>query len=160
MQAKRRLPSSAEMQTGGMLGAGVRLLRLPANDRRRVLEAAAALTRVSLELRLSPSRQGRLGTLRNAPSDERVGAEGLREAARVGRTVARAADRLPWHPTCLRQALAAQRMLRRRGIPSRLHLGVADATAGEAHAWVTVAGHPVVGQSGAENLVPLAAFDG
>jgi hypothetical protein len=143
-----------------MLGAGVRLLRLPANDRRRVLEAAAALARASLELRLAPSRKGRLGSLRNASADERVGAEQLREAARVGRTVARAADRLPWHPTCLRQALAVQRMLRRRSIPSRLHLGVTNATAGEAHAWVTVAGRPVVGQSGLERFVPLAAFDG
>jgi hypothetical protein len=146
------------MVTGGMLGSGVRLLRLPASDRRRALEAAAALARASLELRLVPSRKGRLGTLRSA-ADERVGPEQLREAARVGRTVARVADRLPWHPTCLRQALVAQRMLRRRNIPSRLHLGVANATAGEAHAWVTVAGRAVVGQSGLEGFMPLAAFD-
>jgi hypothetical protein len=49
-------------------------------------------------------------------------------------------------------------MLRRRGISSELHLGVTSASVGEAHAWVTVGGHPVVGRPGLERFVPLAAF--
>ena len=128
---------------------------------RRAVEAAAELTRASLELRLMPSRRtiGLLGTLQSAERDELVAREQLDTAARVGVTVARVAARLSWHPTCLRQALAAQRMLRRRGIPSRLHLGVTSLAESQAHAWVTVAGEPIVGRPGLDRFVPIAAFE-
>jgi hypothetical protein len=127
----------------------------------RALEAAAELTRASLELRLLPSERtiALLGPLQ--PSDRRdaqVGSAKVREAARVGRTVTRVAGLLPWHPTCLRQALALQRMLRRRSIASSLHLGVMHPSVGTAHAWVTVEDQTVVGHTGFECLVPLAAF--
>jgi hypothetical protein len=82
----------------------------------------------------------------------------LEEAARVGSAVSRAGARLPWHPTCLRQALATQRMLRRRRIAAQLHLGVTSPREPSAHAWVTVGGRPVVGGSGVERYVPLTAF--
>lgn len=150
------------MATGGMIGAGVRALRLPAADRRCAVEAAAQLTRASIELRLVPRERtvGLLGALyTHEESHGRVGASGLREAERVGRIVAGVARRLPWHPTCLRQALAVQRMLRRRGIAGRLHLGVTHVAVGAAHAWVTVDGRPVVGRPGLERFVALAAFE-
>ena len=127
----------------------------------RALEAAGELTRASLELRVLPSARtvALLGVLQTDDGpDPRVGAERLREARRVGGTVARVAGLLPWHPTCLRQALAVQRMLGRRNIASRLHLGVTHPAVGTAHAWVTVEDQPVVGRSGLECLVPLAAF--
>jgi hypothetical protein len=118
------------------------------------------LTRATLELRLLPSRRtsALLGAVQHGTHEQEAGPDETREAQLVGVAVAGAARRLPWHPTCLRQALAAQRMLRRRGIDSRLHLGVTGATATEAHAWVTVAGRPVVGGQGLERYVPLAAF--
>ena len=138
----------------------VKLLRLPANDRRRALEAVAELTRASIELRVAPSSRavGLLGTPSRGEADGEARGEQVREAEQVGRDVARAAARLPWHPTCLRQALAVRRMLLRRGIASQLHLGVTSPTVGEAHAWVTVGGEPVVGRPGLERFVPLAAF--
>jgi hypothetical protein len=138
----------------------VRFLLLPPADRRRATEAAAELIRASLELRLVPSSRvaSLLGTVRLDETVEHVGAEQLREAGLTGRDVARAARHLPWHPTCLRQALAVRRMLLRRGISSQLHLGVTSPTVGEAHAWVTVGGEPVVGRPGLERFVPLAAF--
>ena len=124
------------------------------------------LTRASLELRLRPASRtiALLGEHQtHGRPDEVVGAAKLREAERVGRAVARVARVLPWHPTCLRQALAVQRMLRRRQIACRLHLGVTHpsvthTSGGTAHAWVTVEDHPVVGRAGVESLVPLAAF--
>jgi hypothetical protein len=126
----------------------------------RALEAALQLTRATAELRLLPSTRtvDLLGAVLHGTPEHDVGREQAREAELVGRAIAGAARRLPWHPTCLRQALAAQRMLRRRGIASRLHLGVTGATATAAHAWVTVAGRPVVGGQGLERYVPLAAF--
>lgn len=62
---------------------------------------------------------------------------------------------------CLPRALAAHVMLRRRGIVSRLCLGVArrnDAVA--AHAWVEVGREKVIGETGAEGFTRLAAFGG
>jgi hypothetical protein len=127
----------------------------------RALEAAVELTRASLELRLRPASRtiALLGERRtDSRLDEAVGEARLREAERVGRAVERVARALPWHPTCLRQALAAQRMLRRRRIACRLQVGVTAPSTGTAHAWVTVEDHAVVGRAGLESLVPLAAF--
>ena len=58
-----------------MLRSGVRLLRLPASERRRTLEALVQLTRASIELRLVPSRSavGLLGTLQAYEPIEPVG---------------------------------------------------------------------------------------
>jgi Transglutaminase-like superfamily len=128
----------------------------------RAVEAAVQLTRASLELRLRPASRtiALLGEHQpDARPDEVVGVAAMREAERVGRAVARVSGVLPWHPTCLRQALAAQRMLRRRKIACRLHLGVTHPRIGTAHAWVTVGDRAVVGRAGIESLVPLAAFD-
>jgi hypothetical protein len=144
-----------------VIGTGVRLLRLPRGDRRRLLEATADLTRASVELRVAPKSRtvARLGNLQTTEAAGRVGPEQRAEAERVGRAVARVARRLPWHPSCLRQALAVQRMLRRRGIAGLLHLGVTGVGESAAHAWVTVDGHPVVGHHGLDRFVPLGTFD-
>jgi hypothetical protein len=72
--------------------------------------------------------------------------------------VDRVADRLPWHPSCLRRSLAVWRMLSRQGIPSEIHLGVTDASSLEAHSWVTVGDVAVVGGGGLERFVRLASF--
>jgi hypothetical protein len=68
----------------------------------------------------------------------------------------------PWmQAPCLSRALAAHRMLRRRGIASRLCLGVAgDGKALTAHAWVEVGGDVVVGGAEAPLFTRLAAFGG
>jgi hypothetical protein len=148
------------MRVSGLLGGVAKLLRLPAGQRRCALEAVVQLTRASLELRVLPApRTVRLlGTVQPAEPVEPPGADQLREAALVGSVITRVAARLPWRPTCLRQALAAKRMLARRGIVNRLHLGVTGAAVAEAHAWVTVGDLAVVGRPGVERFVPLAAF--
>jgi len=60
---------------------------------------------------------------------------------------------------CLPRALAVQAMLRRRGIASRVCLGVArqGETLG-AHAWVEVDGHTIVGAGDAGRFTLLAKF--
>jgi hypothetical protein len=62
---------------------------------------------------------------------------------------------------CLPRALAAHAMLRRRGVASRLCLGVAR-EAGElvAHAWIEVGDAKVVGAGGADRFTRLAVFGG
>ncbi len=56
-------------------------------------------------------------------------------AADVGWIVERMADHTPWESACLPQAMAAQNMLKRRGIGSTLYLGL-NRTGQEAHAWL------------------------
>jgi hypothetical protein len=72
-----------------------------------------------------------------------------------------AARRLPWRTVCIEQSLAAQRMLRRRGIDARLHYGARnDHSAGriEAHVWVTVDEVPVIGASEAAQFAAIATY--
>ena len=81
----------------------------------------------------------------------------LRTGARVGRMVTRVARILPWHPSCLRQALATRWLLGRRKVPCVMHLGVADVASMDAHAWVTVGGFTVVGRQ-ARPFAAVASF--
>jgi hypothetical protein len=68
----------------------------------------------------------------------------------------------PWTKAlCLPRALAAQCMLRRRGVASRLCLGVArNGGALAAHAWVEVGRDTIVGGAEAARFTRLATFDG
>ena len=62
---------------------------------------------------------------------------------------------------CLPRALAAHAMLRRRGIASRLCLGVArSGSAFAAHAWIEVGDERIVGGDEAARFTRLAAFGG
>jgi hypothetical protein len=68
----------------------------------------------------------------------------------------------PWMKAlCLPRALAAQIMLRRRGIASRLCLGVArDGDALTAHAWIEIGQQMIVGGAEAPLYTRVAAFGG
>ena len=68
----------------------------------------------------------------------------------------------PWmNALCLPRALAAHAMLRRRGIASRLCLGVArDGGELAAHAWVEIGEDKIVGGSEADGFTRLAEFGG
>lgn len=66
----------------------------------------------------------------------------------------------PWiKASCLVSALAAHAMLRRRGIASRLCLGVArDEDAVAAHAWIEVGRDVIVGVAEATRFTRIAQF--
>jgi Transglutaminase-like superfamily len=68
----------------------------------------------------------------------------------------------PWmHALCLPRALAAHAMLRRRGIASRLCLGVArEGSELAAHAWVEIGNNKIVGGTEADGFTRLAEFGG
>ena len=69
------------------------------------------------------------------------------EVRRIAWSVAAVTRRLPFHSTCLVQSLAVDAMLRRRGVPSAICLGVQppDGGALAAHAWVEHDGQVVFG---------------
>jgi hypothetical protein len=117
-----------------------------------VMEAVAylLLARLGLLFVPFPKLARRLGHF-VPPSDprvliarERVAQDEAAFAAEVGRAVTRSARYLPFKAVCLPQAMAAQLMLKRRGVSSALHFGAAR---GEDKpldaAGVEVTGYPV-----------------
>ena len=126
-----------------------RFRALPADDRRLVMQAALLLVVAWAGLRVASyqrvlrllERRGRRG----------AGMDAETAAERTGWAVEAAAKRSPMPMTCLGRALAAHGMLRQRGLPSQLRLGVRvrgarPARALESHAWVQCGNRLVVGQ--------------
>lgn len=132
---------------------------VPGRTQLMLLEAALWLTvsRVALAVlpfrRVDPwlKRQRRV-----APVD--AGQEAL--VRRIASCVSIVADRLPWENVCLPRAMAARQMLARRGIASRLHLGLGRpaelAGALSAHAWLTWGDTVLTGRS--EHRLHKAVF--
>ncbi|HLZ67505.1 MAG TPA: lasso peptide biosynthesis B2 protein [Aliidongia sp.] len=138
----------------------LRLCRLPARERRLVIEAIGLLLLARLALTfVSFERIGQWASVdlgRPPPDpDERD-----RIRRNVRSAVTRSARHVPWRAVCFDEGLAAQHMLRRRGIPSNLYLGVdrkPDRSLG-AHVWVRDGEVDIVGGHGAERFTPLIHF--
>lgn len=83
-------------------------------------------------------------TGRNPPSGGRNPA---RMIDRVAFAIPRMGARVPWHATCLVQAIAARHWLAREGIPSSIIFGARPHPGGaiDAHAWLEAEGRVVVG---------------
>jgi hypothetical protein len=79
---------------------------------------------------------------------------------RVRWAIITTATRVPWRALCFQQGLAAQFMLRRRGIPSVLYYGAAqDEQSGlYAHVWVSDGDVDVIGGEIAHRFAILATF--
>src|SRR5439155_345894 len=79
---------------------------------------------------------------------------------RVRWAVQAAAQRVPWRALCFEQGLAAQQMLRRRGVRSVLYYGAAHDSQEElaAHVWVRAGNMDVVGCEIASRFALLATF--
>lgn len=112
--------------------------RPTAADLARFVEAWLALAHIDLVVRLMPYRRWRGWLQQDEPAGHLPDAD---RATPIALAVERAARRHWGHMNCLRRSIALQRLLRRRRIASRLHLGVRSGEdAPEAHAWVTCAG--------------------
>jgi len=80
-------------------------------------------------------------------------------AKAVGWAVRFMAARAPFRAVCLQQGVAAKMMLRRRGIQSALHFGVARNAAGlDAHAWLNIPGAKVTGYPVGSELTEVACW--
>ena len=79
---------------------------------------------------------------------------------RVRWAIIASAARVPWRALCIQQGLAAQFMLRRRGIPSVLYYGAAqdDRDGLSAHVWVRDGDVDVIGGEIADRFTVLATF--
>ena len=144
-------------------------VRAPAAAKAMALEAGLLLLLARLLVKYVPMRhwRRRLAT-EEGPGPVGAGARpprapGRRLPRKVVRVVRRVARHVPFPAVCLPQAMAVQWMLRRRGVGSRLVLGArrkAHCPGLEFHAWLTVGGECVIGESEIETYVALPPFDG
>jgi hypothetical protein len=137
-----------------------KLFRTAGRDRLLLVEAAGWLLAARLALIFVPFRRlaARLGrAMAESPaSDPRQ--DDL--ARRVGWAVGVASRYTPWKTRCFAEAIAAKAMLRRRGVPSTLYLGVNKAAEGEiaAHAWLRCGSRVLTGERALDDFTVIAQF--
>ncbi|HYS18676.1 MAG TPA: lasso peptide biosynthesis B2 protein [Candidatus Binatia bacterium] len=140
-----------------------RFLALPAADRRLLVEAALFLWAIRLGLRMLPFRT--LWRLLDGAPRAFIGLPTDRPFApdRIAWAVSVTSQYVLGTRPCLPQALAAQLLLVRRGLPACLRLGVAKGDRGEvqAHAWMETDGRIVTGgsKSELERYTPLLVLN-
>jgi hypothetical protein len=140
----------------------LRYLRLSRTERACSHEALRALLRASVHVHLMGwSRYAqRLGTAQ--PGDPTWTWQGdIAQARAVGRAVERWRRLAPRVATCLVGAIAGQRMLTRRGIPSSLVLGLRRGARPDelgAHGWLRVGQEVIVGRRELAGHHPIAHF--
>lgn len=145
-----------------------RMRQLGGRERLLLAEAFVALAaaRAALLVQPFPRIAKRLGgfvppdeararaAARSAPPEARALAEA------VGLAIVRATRHLPFKAVCLPQALAARKMLARRGVASVLHFGTISAPGAElkAHAWLDSGGIEVTGYPLDSRLIEVACL--
>ena len=135
-----------------------KLRRLRRGDRTLLVEACGWLALARVAVLVVPFRRlaPHLGTAatesdRDEPLDEM--------ARRVGWAVRAASRVTPWKTPCLAEAIAGQRMLRRRGIPSTLYMGLSkDGQALAAHAWLRCGPAILTGRAERGQFTAVASF--
>ena len=119
-----------------------KFLRLPMPDRILLVRSVLSLATARMALWILPFRIARRLLTRRRP--RAVSANISHEKVRWAISVAK---RVVPKATCVPQALAAESLLTRGGLPAELHIGVMKSPVGklEAHAWVESGGQIVVG---------------
>ncbi len=133
---------------------------LAPKDRYLLIRTAVALASASAAIRLLPFRKVVGSAAEVEREEEPDAATCAQEIARTSWAVNALGRRLPWKIVCFQKGLALHRLLRRRGIRSRLHYGVAPGGEGplKAHVWVTHDGVAVIGGAEAQDYTCLATF--
>lgn len=130
-------------------------------QRRLLTQAALAL--LGAGVRVNLTRGARLAAALGEPVPEvglALSAEQIATAREVGWAIELLAVRGPLRTACLGQALAARTLLRRRGVPYHLTVGLERAPNGRlrAHAWLRAGDFTVTGGRGRSVFTPLARF--
>jgi hypothetical protein len=137
-----------------------RYLRRPWRERLLLLEALASLGLARLAILLLPFRW--LIPLLGQQQHETPAAETPAfhpTLQTVARAMAVTSRYTPWESACLVQAIAAKLMLKRRGIPSTLYLGVAkENNRLMAHAWLRSGAFMLTGGAGRQRFTIISTF--
>jgi hypothetical protein len=141
-----------------------RFRQLTPARRALITEAALALAFARAQLVFVPFTRiaAHLGKL-SGPASAPATANGAQAttAEEIAWAIDRAAPLLPFAVVCLPRALAAFRMLNRRGIPSRLHFGASrkpEKPGLNTHAWLEVGGTEVTGYPEAHSCIELGFY--
>lgn len=128
--------------------------------RRRIAantEALVCLFRSWQRWRFTPFRESIESSSIPLPKSKHPDAESQIDALMCA--VNMIADRVPFRAACYQKGLAAQYMLRRRGIDATLHYGVRPTEAELlAHVWISVEAKVVMGGSTMEGFAEVARF--
>jgi hypothetical protein len=137
-----------------------KFIRLPLKDVLLLLEATLWMTIAGIAVAVLPFRH--LGLLASCPVRGPKPTDQARVimVRRVRWALVTATRRAPWHAWCFQQGVAAQLMLRRRGIPSVLFYGAGsnDQSGLSAHVWVRDGDVDVIGGDIAYRFAVLATF--
>ncbi|MCA9795142.1 MAG: lasso peptide biosynthesis B2 protein [Candidatus Eremiobacteraeota bacterium] len=137
----------------------VRIWRLPWSARLLACELFLELLWLSLALRVVPFRRlARLLGQQGAQTPPAHPDQDHPTVLRVAGYTPRLARLLPWRCACLPQAMAAKRVLVRRGYRSTLYLGVRKDDALEAHAWLRYGNRIVTGKREMNSFTPISSF--
>lgn len=130
--------------------------RLDGERRALLADALVALVLASVAIRFLPF--ARVGEMASRQLGSGAGDPAL--PSKVVWAVTAWARRVPWRAVCFQRGLAAQMMLRRRGVDSILYFGAArrPATGLEAHVWVRAGESDVIGCEEAPAFAVLATF--
>lgn len=143
-----------------LLRALGKLRDLPWRDRFLLLETALWLAVARLAILVVPFR--RLAPWLGATMAESPAAEPRIEEMgwRLGWAVRVASRWVPWQTRCLVRAIAGKMLLKRRGIPSTLYLGLAKDADGQlaAHAWLRCGDRTLTGGRMGRSYAVIAKF--
>lgn len=133
-----------------------RFARLSWRDRMLLAEALATLAAASAAIALLPFRRIVAWVSRGRPAEHGRGAD----LARLRWAVEACSRRVPWRAVCFQSALCLHIMLRRRGVASQMHYGIAarEEEGIKAHVWLSVGGATVIGGEEAPNFTCVASF--
>jgi hypothetical protein len=101
----------------------------------------AAMRRATLDTVLANTRAGLPGKTLPRPNQRRAE---LAEARHLGHAVARTLSLVPGDTRCLVRSLVLTRLLSNRGMDSKLVIGTRTSPEFLAHAWVELAGQPLL----------------
>ena len=134
--------------------------RLSWQDRVLLAETILSLAIAGIAIAVLPFRYVGLLAARPIRRPTLFGQARVYEVGRVRWAIITIAARLPWRALCFQQSLAAQLMLRRRGIFSVLYYGAAqdDRSGLHAHVWLRDGNVDVIGGEIASGFAILATF--
>lgn len=149
-----------------MKGALSRYVALDSSHQKILNEACFQLAKMRLSLSLYSFKKLVFGLQFHSTEIEPIALETLQltKTRLISWALSVAAANLPWTNSCLVQALVAQRMLKRMGIPGVLYVGAALSPAEPtrvqlaAHAWVKSGGEFITGEQGSKPCKSIAAY--
>ena len=139
------------------------ILDKPWQTRWLVVDAACTLVWFALFVRLMPfqrltvkwGHQGQVARTDITPDQQQ-------QAREIEWLIDALSRRMPFQATCLMQAATGQSLLRRRGVPSTVYIGVAprrdDGRNVNAHAWLQCGRRIITGRAEARNYRAMTWF--